>query len=189
MSVHASSGASAPWQILAELRAARAGSADPGGGTDGSAASASGPSQSGSASGVAGGSPPQPPAGLLQFLQQFQSGFTTDSPATDPTTTVPTTTDSTGTTTTGTRGATDSRSAGSDIAKILADLQSLFTQLQQGLSGPPQTNAGTTAAATGSTAQTGTVQTGNDLALQYLNGFQDNPFANNSGGSLLQLAA
>jgi hypothetical protein len=187
MSVHASSGASAPWQILAELRAARAGSADAGGGADTSATSASGSSQTASATGVAGGTPPQPPSGLLQFLQQFQSGFgATDATTTDTTTTDPTTSDSTGTTTTGT---TENGSAGSDIAKILADLQSLFTQLQQGLSGPPQTNAGTTAAATGSTAQTGNVQTGNDLALQYLNGFQDNPFANNSGGSLSQLAA
>jgi len=137
--------------MLAELRAARA-AGDPA--TTGGAGSTTNAAQAGGTSNAVIGTPPQPPPGLLQFLQQFQSA--------------------TGTTATDTTAAGTGNTVGSDITGILADLDSLVTQLQQGI-GTTAASGTTATAETSSTAAAASapqVQTGNDLALQYLGGWQ-----------------
>jgi hypothetical protein len=189
MSVHAVSGDTSPWQILAQWRAAQAASTDPD--TEAtpfgaSPGASSGASQAGGTSNAVTGGPPQPAPGLLSFLQQFQAADA-----------------STETDSTSGGGATSGTSSpGGDIANVLADLQSLVTQLQQGIAGQGDdasapasgTGQGTTAA-NGSATSSGTsgttaggTQTGNDLALQVLNGLQGDAWQNPGAGGLLQIS-
>jgi len=183
MSVQTVSGSSNAWQVLAEMRAARAAAIDPA--TDETQGSAwSGAAQGGSAStGVTGAAPaPPPPANVLQFFQQLQSVDSAPPPAaTDPS-----------------GGAADANAIGGDTTGLLANLQSLLAAAQPGSAagtvagGVPQGQAAPSgdAGASSPVAANGTAdpfgatvtQTGNDLALQWLGGLQGTPWQ--PGGAL-----
>jgi hypothetical protein len=145
MSVQSVSNTNSAWQVLAEMRAARAAAVDPANDeTQGSAWSSG--TQAGAASGsVAGAAPPAPPpANVLQFFQQLQSvDNAPQATTTDPATTA-------------------AGSTGSDTTAQLGNLQSLLASLQPGGSD------GTAATGTADPASPDATQTGNDLALQLL---------------------
>ena len=141
MSVATVSSTNTAWQVLAEMRAARAAEAEPAADAPQGSAWSSGTQAGGATGSVAGAAPPAPPpANVLQFFQQLQSV------GNDPAVTA---------NATPAAGAT-----GGDTTEQLGSLQSLLASLQSG--------GGT--AATGSTDPSSiyATQTGNDLALQLL---------------------
>jgi hypothetical protein len=173
MSVQTVSGTNTAWQMLAEMRAARAAAVAPATDEAPGSAWASATQGSSASGGVTGAAPaPPPPPGVLQFFQQLQS---VDSSA-------PGTNSAAG-------GPPGTSSTGTDTSQVFADLQSMLASLQQGGTGQASGTAAsgsaqsagtstggdstaTTVTTNGSADPSGATQTGNDLALQWLGGLQ-----------------